>query len=232
VGCQIRSCDHAWWILSGVAAKDYTKTFTVGRQLLEQEPKTSRSSCNWSMPDYSMPERVIRVWTPNHSLARKTLQLVDSNKVTDPHQWPALPTFAASLILVWARVGNDCAAEAKRLTASDQRGGCLQDDLQLTSCWEPRFTTPSINHWLRNTARNTRAKMRRRKARQCWSEPTRIGSRAIDAMARAVALAPDRSIRTEGQVARAVDRYLQDFHNNSDAGLNELVATVLSKPLP
>ena len=44
-----------------VAAKDYNKTFTVGRQLLEQEPENTRFSCSWSRREFSMRERLIRV---------------------------------------------------------------------------------------------------------------------------------------------------------------------------
>jgi hypothetical protein len=57
--------------------------------------------------------------------------------------------------------------------------------------------------------------------------------RAIDAYARAVAL----STRPEQQEARSkilaqLTELYKNFHNNSDAGLSELISTVLSKPLP
>ncbi len=59
------------------------------------------------------------------------------------------------------------------------------------------------------------------------------GERAIDAYARAVALMD----RPEQQEARTrilaqLTTLYKNFHNNSDTGLNELIATVLSKPLP
>jgi hypothetical protein len=57
--------------------------------------------------------------------------------------------------------------------------------------------------------------------------------RTIDAYARAVAL----STRPEQQEARTrilaqLTSLYKNFHSNSDAGLNELLATVLTKPLP
>jgi len=57
--------------------------------------------------------------------------------------------------------------------------------------------------------------------------------RTIDAYARAVAL----SSRPEQQEARnkilaQLTTLYKNFHNNSDTGLNELIATVLSKPMP
>src|SRR5688572_9437550 len=58
-------------------------------------------------------------------------------------------------------------------------------------------------------------------------------NQTIDAYARAVAL----STKPEQQEARnkilgQLTTLYKNFHNNSDAGLNELISTVLSKPLP
>jgi hypothetical protein len=57
--------------------------------------------------------------------------------------------------------------------------------------------------------------------------------RTIDAYARAVAL----STRPEQQEARTkilaqLTALYKNFHNDSDAGLNDLIASVLSKPMP
>ena len=59
------------------------------------------------------------------------------------------------------------------------------------------------------------------------------GERAIDAYARAVALM-DRPEQQEARnrILAQLTTLYKNFHNNSDAGLNELIATVLSKPLP
>jgi hypothetical protein len=60
-----------------------------------------------------------------------------------------------------------------------------------------------------------------------------LGERAIDAYARAIAL----STKPEQQEGRAkmltqVTQLYKNFHNGSDAGLNELIAGILAKPLP
>jgi hypothetical protein len=59
------------------------------------------------------------------------------------------------------------------------------------------------------------------------------GERAIDAYARAVALM-DRAKQQEARtkILAQLTTLYRNFHNNSDTGLNELIATVLSKPLP
>jgi len=59
------------------------------------------------------------------------------------------------------------------------------------------------------------------------------GERAIDAYARAVALMnrPEQQEARNKILAQLTTLY-KTFHNNSDAGLNELIAAVLSKPFP
>ena len=60
-----------------------------------------------------------------------------------------------------------------------------------------------------------------------------LADQTVDAYARAVAL----STKPEQQEARAkilaqLTPIYKSFHNNSDAGLDDLIATVLSKPIP
>jgi hypothetical protein len=61
----------------------------------------------------------------------------------------------------------------------------------------------------------------------------RLGDRAIDAYARSVALStrPEQQEARQKMLTRLTALY-KSFHNNSDAGLNELIATVLTRPLP
>jgi hypothetical protein len=57
--------------------------------------------------------------------------------------------------------------------------------------------------------------------------------RAIDAYARAVALsAKPEQAEARTKILAQLTALYKNFHNNSDAGLDELIATVLSKPLP
>jgi DNA-binding ferritin-like protein len=59
-----------------------------------------------------------------------------------------------------------------------------------------------------------------------------LGERAIDAYARAVALSTSpQQQETKNKIFAQLTALYRTFHN-SDAGLNELIATVLSKPLP
>jgi len=55
----------------------------------------------------------------------------------------------------------------------------------------------------------------------------------IDAYARAVALntRPEQQ-EARGKILAQLTALYKNFHNNSDAGLDQLIATVLSKPIP
>jgi len=55
----------------------------------------------------------------------------------------------------------------------------------------------------------------------------------IDAYARAVALsATPQQHEARTKILEQLTALYKSFHSNSDEGLNELIATVLSKPLP
>ena len=62
---------------------------------------------------------------------------------------------------------------------------------------------------------------------------SQVAERAIDAYARAVALSarPEQQDAKTKILAQLTELY-KSFHNNSDAGLSELISTALSKPLP
>ena len=61
----------------------------------------------------------------------------------------------------------------------------------------------------------------------------KLGERAVDAYARAVALStkPEQQ-EGRGKMLVQLTALYKNFHNGSDAGLNEFIAGILSKPLP
>jgi hypothetical protein len=61
----------------------------------------------------------------------------------------------------------------------------------------------------------------------------KLGERAVDAYARAVALsAKPEQQEARGKMMTQLTALYKNFHNGSDEGLNEYIAAVLSKPLP
>jgi hypothetical protein len=64
------------------------------------------------------------------------------------------------------------------------------------------------------------------------NELDQVGARAVDAYARAVALTKPEQAEMKNKLLTQLTALYKSFHNESDAGLNELIAGVLSKPLP
>src|SRR5262249_18807063 len=61
----------------------------------------------------------------------------------------------------------------------------------------------------------------------------RAAEQTIDAYARAVALsAKPEQQEMRGKILTQLTALYKSFHNNSDAGLNDLIAGVLAKPMP
>jgi hypothetical protein len=219
-----------------VAAKDYTKTFTVGRQLLEQEPENFKvllQLVNAGLLNARAGNKSLD--TETIALARKTLQLVDSNKVTDPAPMASLDDVRGFLNFgLGSLLEVTAPAEAKAaFLRAIKEGGAYKTDpttyfLLGATIYNAEYQPLAAEYSAKYTGKDETPE-----SKLMLERANAIGSRAIDAMARAIALAtkPEYKDSKAKWLAQLTDIY-KDFHNNSDAGLNELVATVLSKPLP
>jgi hypothetical protein len=219
-----------------VAAKDYNKTFTVGRQILEQEPENFKvlvQMVNAGLLKARAGDKSLD--TETIAVTRKTIQLVDSNKVTDATPMPSIDDARGFLnFSLGSLVQESAPAEASAaFLRAIKEGGAYKTDptthflLGATiynAEYQPLATQYSTTYAGKDETPESKAMLEKVNA---------VANRAIDAMARAVALATkpvDKDVRAKW-LAQLTEIY-KDFHNNSDAGLNELIASVLSKPLP
>jgi hypothetical protein len=219
-----------------VAAKDHPKTFTAGRQILEQEPENFKvllQMVNAGLLNARAGNKSLD--TETIALARKTIQLVDSKKVTDPAPMASIDdvrgflNFSLGELL---QVAAPAEANAAFLRAIKEGGAYKTDPTTYfllgatiyNAEYQPLAAEYSAKYTGKDETPESKAMLDRANA---------IGARATDAMARAVALAtkPEYKEAKAKWLAQLTDIY-KDFHNNSDAGLNDLIATVLSKPLP
>lgn len=219
-----------------VNAKDYTKAFTVGRQILDQEPE------NFPILLQLVQAGVLNARAGNNSLntetialARKSLQLVDSNKVTNPAPMASIDDVRGFLNFSLASLLQETApveATAAFLRAVKDGGAYKTDPTTYfllgatiyNAEYQPLAAEYGEKYAGKDETPESKAMLERANA---------IASRAIDAMARAVALAtkPEQKELKGKWLSQLTDIY-KDFHGGSDAGLNELVATVLLKPMP
>ncbi|MGI9069654.1 MAG: hypothetical protein ACR2HX_25020 [Pyrinomonadaceae bacterium] len=219
-----------------VAAKDYPKTFTVGRQILEQEPENFKvllQLVNAGLLNARAGNKSLD--TETIALARKTLQLVDSNKVTNPAPMASIDDVRGFLNFSLASLLQETTpveATAAFLRAV-KNGGAYKTDPTTYFLLGATIYNAEYQPLAAEYGEKYAGKDETPESKAMLERANAIASRAIDAMARAVALAtkPEQKELKGKWLSQLTDIY-KDFHGGSDAGLNELVATVLSKPMP
>ncbi len=227
---------HARDLFEAYDKKNYAKLFEIGRQYVKADPDYYLALALLTEAAYDNSV----VGKPNYNLeaadyARKAIELLEAGKITKPDPFKsldvaggflnfALGTFVGEDKPVEAAIAFKKAAKADspfrteastyhRLGVSILRGGFAQ----LSAEYNQKFggKPPSSEQ----TAMLTQIQL--------------LADQAIDAYARAVAL----STRAEQSQVRAkilgqLTALYKSFHNDSEVGLHELIATVLSKPMP
>jgi tetratricopeptide (TPR) repeat protein len=223
-------------LLNRFSAKHYEDTFKLGREILEHEPenffalgimsevglenaRAGKAKSNAETIDY----------------LKRAVRLLDDNKVTKPDPFDSIgfargflnaglgsllkdesPVEAAAAFLSAAKSESPFRTDAiiyHRLGVAILKG----EFAQLSAEYNQKFTN-------KEPSPEQQAMLERL---------TRLAARATDAYARAVALskAPQQQ-ETRAKILEQLTSLYKNFHNNSDAGLNELISTVLSRPLP
>ena len=216
-------------------AKDYPKAFEAGRQAVNSDPENFAILASLARAGY------LNAFGGNNSLntealgyAKRALELIDTNKVSKPD--PFASTDEARGFLNYASgyfQRDDAPLDAtKALIKAAQTG--------------PTRTEPSTYYLLAQTIlkgeydplekeynEKYKGKDETPESKAMFDKLIAVANRAIDAYARSVALStkPEQAQSKSKALAELTDLY-KSFHQNSDAGLSDLIATVLSKPLP
>lgn len=223
-------------VFRAYSAKHYLKTFELGRPLLKKEPEDFFLLATLTEAGYdSALAGDASLNTETIDCARKAIQLIESSKVTkvDPLKSVEMARGFLNSALGWfLKDQSPVEAAAAFLKAA-------QSD-------SPYRTDPSIYHRMGGAilkgefAQLSAEYNEKYGAKPPSAEQTamleqikHLVERTIDAYARAIAL----STKPEQQEARnkiltQLTTLYKNFHNDSDAGLIELISTVLSKPLP
>lgn len=237
-------------ILNSYKSKDYAKAFALGRAGLEHDRQ------NFFILSVLTKAGIDNAQSGNASLndatldyARKALSLLESGKITKPEPFNDLNEARASLN---AAVGTLLREKAPVEAAQAFRRAVQPDSFYRTD--------PLTYHRLGVAIlRGEFAQLTKEYNDKYLNQPpsaaqqemlvriNKLGLQALDAYARAVALsdrpdapsAADASARSTKLPPEIRNRILEQlttlykgFNNNSDAGLKELISTVLSKPLP
>jgi hypothetical protein len=215
--------------------KDYAKTFEIGRQILSIEPENFAILATLARAGYfSALAGNKHLNSAAVSSIKTALGLIEANKVNTPDPFNSLEEGQGFLNYVLGfllQEGSPTEAAAALLKAA-QFGGTKSEPTTyyylagaiLKAEYEPLAEEYRKTHAGKDETPEGKAMFERLMG---------IGNRAIDAYARAIALStkPEQA-KFKNQVLAEVTELYKSFHNNSDAGLTEVIATVLSKPIP
>lgn len=232
-------------LYAAYGAKDYAKTFELGRPLLKAEPE------NFFVLGVLAEAGYENALAGNPSLndatidyLRRAIQLVEAKKVSkaDPFKSVEVAGSFLNLALGWFLKDKSPAEAAAAFRKAVQPKSPYEND-PLTyyrlgvAILKGEFAQLSAEY-----NEKFGAKPPSPEQQAMFERISLLAQRAIDAYARAVALSdPQRSVgdarpqvtpEFRSKVLAQLTALYKSFHNNSDDGLNDLIASVLSKPLP
>ena len=223
-------------INAAFGAKNYGRTFEIGRPIVKNDPENFYVLAVLVGAGYANAlagDGSLNAETADY--ARKAIRLIEDGKVSKPDPiksmpiaegflnymlgWlirDQLPVEAAAAFVRAAKIDNPY--RANPLTYRLLGVAILKGEFaQMTSEYNEKFgSKPSSPDQTAMLARITA-----------------LADRAIDAYARAVALSTNpQQQEVRGKMLKQLTALYKNFHNNSDAGLEELISTVLTRPLP
>lgn len=236
-------------ILNSYKAKDYAKTFELGRAALEHDKEnffilstlTEAGLDSAQAGNASLNEATL-------DYARKAVHLLESGKATKFEPFPNKGTAQGYL--------NAAVGTLSREKSPVEAAQAFRKSVQSESSYR---TDPIIYHRLGAAIlRGEFAQLTKEyndkylqkppspAQQEMLSKISKLGIQALDAYARAVALidlpdapaqagAPSRAKlppELRNRILEQLTTLYKSFNNNSDAGLKEFIAGVLAKPLP
>jgi hypothetical protein len=228
-------------ILNRYKAKDYAGTFELGRAVLVHDSEnffilsilTEAGFDNAQAGNASLNEATL-------DYAKRAIQMVEGGKVTKAEPFKNLEAARGYLN---AAVGTLLREKSPAEAAPAYRKAVQSDSLYRTDPLTYHRLGVSILRGefaqLSKEYNEKYGKQPPSAAQQALLERiNQLGRQAIDAYARAVALSDPAAGRPQfppemkNKILEQLTALYKSFHNNSAAGLTELIATVLSQPLP
>jgi hypothetical protein len=213
------------------------KAFEVGRQVLADDPENLRTLVALAYAGYSAA--VAKNTTYNNEAlgyAKKAIQLIDSGKTLD--NWAPFTGKDESLGYMYYTVGvlnaQNPAEALPAFIKSAQYEGKIK---KLPSTYAYIAGSYEAGPYAKQSA-DYKAKYEGKdetpESKLALANINQVIDRMIDAYARAVALAGNDPQYQAGKTEwmEGLTTWYKYRHNQSDAGLTEMIASVLSKPLP
>lgn len=221
-----------------VIQRKYPEAIALAKEILADEPENTVALMDLGYGGY-----VLAVTTKNESMnaeaigyAKKAIQQIESGKA--PESWLPFKSKDDALAYLYYSVGylNRNTNPAEALTyfiKSAQFDSELKKNSQtyafIANAYENQYAKQSADYEAKYKGKDATDE-----SKLAAENINQLVDRIIDALARAVALAGTDAAAQQSKaqwLARLTELY-KFRHNQSDAGLNEMIASVLSKPLP
>ncbi len=227
---------HEGELYAAYDAKDYAKTFEIGRPLVKEDPEYFFAFAILSEAGYENAlAGKASLNAETIDCARKAIHLIEAGQVTKPDPFKNIEIARGFLnsTLGWFLKDQSPVEAAAAFRKAAQSDGPYRTDASIyhrlgVAILKGEFAQLSVEYNEKFGAKPPSAEQT-----AMFERIKHLVERAIDAYARAVALSsrPEQQEARNKILAQLTDLY-KNFHNNSDAGLSELISTVLSKPLP
>jgi hypothetical protein len=221
-------------IFTAYTAKNYAKTFELGKSMLEVDPDDFYVLATLAEAGYDDSQSNASTLDSVPHL-KKAIQLLDENKVSKPDPFASNEAAQGFLnfALGWALRTQSPVEASKALVRAAQaespyKSNPLTYNLLGVTILKGEYAQVSAEY---NAKFGNKAPSPEQQS--MLEKVAHLGDRVVDAYARAVALSvrPEEKEARDKLLARLTTMY-KSLHNNSDAGLSEFIGSVLAKPLP
>ena len=232
-------------LLNTYNSKEYAKTFALGRPILDRDPENFFALSVLTEAGFdSLRAGNAEFVEASLNYATRAIKLLDGGKVTIADPFKDIGTAHGYLNMVVGTLLRDKAPveAARAFRKAAQSESFYRHDPVIYHRMGIAILKGEFAQ-LSNEYNEKYGSQQSSPAQEAMLERiTKLGRQAIDAYARAVALTdpargqePNKvqiSAEARNKILEQLTALYKSFNNNSDAGLNELIESVLSKPLP
>ena len=216
---------------------DFPKAFEAGRLVLADDPENLRTLIALSYAGYSAAvAKNTSFGSESIGYARKAIQLIDAGKTVD--NWAPFSGKEEALGYLYYTIGVLSAQNPSDALPAFIKAASYEGKIKkLPSTYAYIAGSYEAGPYAKQSADYKRlyeGKDETPESKLALANINQVIDRMIDAYARAVALAGSDAQYQAGKTEwlEGLTTWYKYRHNQSDAGLNEMIASVLSKPLP
>jgi hypothetical protein len=223
-------------VFTAYKVKNYAKTFELGRKALELQPENFLVLAVLSEAGFDKAQAGdTSSISETIGYLRRAIKILDSGKVNNPYPFTSIGAAQGFLNVALGQFIKDqapveAAAALRKAVAAE--GPYREDPVVFhrlgIAILKGEFQQLSNEYNQKYGSQNPSPEQQ-----ALLQQVMKVGDRAIDAYARAAALStkPEQE-SLKAKLMEQLTALYKSLHNNSDVGMNELIGSVLSKPLP